>query len=693
MPNASRARFTALFDPRSVAVIGATPEPQKVGYSLMRNLLAGKPREIFPVTVSQTSVLGKRAYRSVLDIESPVDLALIAVRADIVPHVLTECGKKRVPFAVIISAGFKESGGAGIQLEEQIRAIAKKYKISLLGPNCLGVMNGRADLNGSFAADKPMPGDIAFVSQSGALGSALLDWATTHGVGFSKFVSLGNEAGLTELDFLDYLATDTESNAVLIYLEHVTDGATFMALAGRLAKKKPVVLIKAGRSARGRQAVASHTGSLAPEDAVFTAACRASGIIVVESLRELFNLARLFRMGIRQPLRRLAVLTNGGGPSVIAADLIDSSPSLELAELSETTKQKLRAVLPPMASVGNPVDIIGDGGASRYEAALGILINEKNVDAIMVMLTPQMMTETEKTAELLVSYAKKKPLLPVFMGGAAIQKGVARLEHRGLGNFWFPDDVVSALEALALGRAEGPAGPGYKKSAPASAPTTHAKRPVRLMDYSKTEKLLRRYGIRLDGAFVRSPKELPAAGKKLGKGPLAMKIVSPDVVHKTDAGGVVLNIADASAAAGAWEHIIHSVKKSYPKARVNGMVLQRMRNGKEVIIGMKRDPVFGPAIIFGLGGIFVEAMKDTALRVAPVNAKSANEMVREIKGFPLLKGLRGERPVNIAALEKLAVSLSRLALANPKISEIDLNPVIATAKEAVVVDARVILNS
>ena len=680
-PKVSRASWQKLFDPKAVAVIGATPEPQKVGYSVLANLLRGKKRDIYPVSVSQTEVLGLKAYRSVLDIAAPIDLALIAVRADIVPRVLVECGRKRVPFVVVISAGFKEAGEEGKKLEAEIKAIANKYNISLLGPNCIGIMSGRSDLNGSFAVEKPLPGEIAFVSQSGALGTALLDWANAHDIGFSKFVSLGNEAGLTELDFFEYLATDSETKAVLVYLEHVSDGEKFMALASRLAKRKTVVVIKAGRSARGRAAVASHTGSLAPTDAVFTAACRASGIIVIDSLRDLFNITRLFRLGIRRPLKRLVVLTNGGGPSIVASDAIDSSPSLELAELSEKTKKKLRAVLPPMAAVGNPVDIIGDASAARYESALKILTAERDVDGILVMLTPQMMTETLGTAELILKFSKKKPLLPVFMGGAAIQEGVAKLEEGGLGNFWFPEDAIRALEALAGSRKK------KVRVAPA-APTAPSE--LRPMEYPAMEKLLRKHGIRLDGVFVRAPRGLASACKKLGRGPFALKVVSKDVIHKTDAHGVALGLADISAVGSAWEEISRSVKKKHPKAKISGMVLQKMRGGKEIIIGMKRDPVFGPAIVFGLGGIFVEAMKDTSLRVAPVDARAAEAMVKEIRGIKLLQGLRGEEPVNFAALEKLIVNLSRLALSDPKIAEIDLNPVMAAPGGVAVVDARIL---
>lgn len=683
------------FDPGSVAVVGATEDKNKVGYSLVLNLLKGKTRKIYPITLEKNEILGLKAYRSVLEVNDKIDMALIAVRAAFVPQVLTECGKKKVPFVVVISAGFKEIGEEGKKLEEEITKIACKYKISLLGPNCLGVINSQSDLNASFAAEKPIRGGISFLSQSGATGAAMLDWSQKAGVGFSKFVSLGNEAGLTELEFLKYFASDKETKALLVYLEKVTDGWKFMELARKITSVKPMVLIKAGRSPRGSAAVMSHTGSLAPADAVFTAACRECGVITVESLREFFNLAKIFQIGIYKPLRRLAVLTNGGGPSVIATDLIDLSRSLELAELPRAAQNALRKVLPPMAAVGNPVDVIGDAGSQRYDDALKILTAQKNIDGIITILTPQMMTQADAVANILVSYCGKKPLIPVFMGGPSIERGLITLRNNGFTNFDFPKDAIEALDAIGETKNEKMAVKPFvvKNTTKRRGVTQEAGAPAQLkmMDFPATLKLLARYGVKISGVLLRRKEQLDAALKKFKNRTLAMKIISKDIVHKTDVGGVRLNLKTAEEAVKAWDGIMKSAKKKMPRAKIQGMFIQPMAEGKEVIIGMKRDPIFGPVIVFGLGGIFVEALKDTSMHVAPVTPAEGRRMIEEIKGYKILRGLRGEKSVNINALARIIAAVSKLSLARPEIKEIDLNPVMADNKKTSVVDARIIV--
>jgi acetyltransferase len=674
--------FQKFFNPESVAVIGATEDKNKVGYSLIANLLGGKARKIYPITLDKDEILGMKAYRSILEIKEPIGLALIAVRAEFVPQVLAQCGTKNVPFAIVISAGFKEMGGAGKELEKKIKEVAQKHRIALLGPNCLGIINARAGLNATFAAEKPLAGNISFLSQSGATGTALLDWSRSAGVGFSKFVSLGNEAGLTELDFMEYFAKDKDTDALLIYLEKVTDGRKFMELAKKITRVKPVVLIKAGRSPRGQAAVMSHTGSLAPADAIFTAACRESGIITVESLREFFNFTKLFQMGILKPLRRLAVVTNGGGPSVVAADFIDLSRSLELADIPAATRSALQKVLPPMAATGNPIDLIGDAGSGRYDDALKILTKQKSIDAIVAMLTPQMMTNAESVANVLVSHAKKKPIIPVFMGGQTVQKGITVLQKGGLVNFEFPKDAVEALDAMS---------PTAKKLAVKKPSTGNdAAQKPNMADFPATLKLLARYGINVPGILLRRKTELATAFKKFKNQPLAMKVISKEIVHKTDAGGVRLNLVTVDEAAKAWDGIANSSKVRKLKVKNPSMFVQPMAKGKEVIIGMKRDPSFGPVIVFGLGGIFVEALKDTAMRIAPVSVEEAHAMMEEIKGSKILRGLRGEKSVNMDALANIIAAVSKLSLAHPEIKEIDLNPVIADSKTATVVDARMI---
>ncbi|MGC9968496.1 MAG: acetate--CoA ligase family protein [Minisyncoccia bacterium] len=689
------------FDPQSVAVIGASNDKNKVGYSLVFNLKNGgaHKRKILPVSLTERVILGLPAYRSIAEIKDKVDLAVIAIPAFAVPAVLEECGKKEVGAAIIISSGFKEAGDAGKELEKKIRMTAASYHVALLGPNCLGTIDTHAGLNASFAAaETPAPGAIAFLSQSGALGAAMLDWAHKEGVRFSKFISLGNEAVLTEIEFLEYLAKDKETEAIMLYLEKVSDGKKFMALAKKITQKKPVVVLKAGRSARGSAAALSHTGSLAPESAVFEAACRECGVVTVGSLREFYNTAKLLQLGLtsgaldtQKPPREIAILTNGGGPSVVAADLVELSSSLSLAKLSEAATRALAKALPPIAALGNPVDILGDALPPRYESALKVLCAEKAAQGIIVILTPQMMTDAAGTARLLAAYGKKKLVIPVFMGREAVADGVRALREANLVNFDFPDDAIGALDALAFA-VFGKKAEAKPAAAPSAAPKLSAlKSAATLMDFAAARILLEKYGIEISGEFVRAKIDLDAILEELGAGPFAMKVISREISHKTDVGGVRLNLADAKAARDAWDEIAKAVRRKAPRAVIQGMLVQPMAKGKEIIIGMKRDPVFGPVISFGFGGIFVEAMHDVALRVAPVADADARKMMDEIKGASLLRGARGEKPVDARALTKLIVALSHLALLNPEIQAIDLNPAMATDRGAVVVDARVVV--
>ncbi|MEK7208748.1 MAG: acetate--CoA ligase family protein [Patescibacteria group bacterium] len=667
-----------IFNPQSVAVIGASNDKNKVGFALLTNLLTGGKRMIYPVNINRQELAGRKSYPTVKDIAAEIDLAVIAVRADIVPQILADCGAKKITAAIIISAGFKETGAVGQALEEKIAAVARDCGITLLGPNCLGIIDTQMDFNASFAAQKPPRGGIAFLSQSGALGAAILDLAIAENVGFSKFISLGNEAQLSEIEFLDYLAKDAATRAILVYLEKLSNGPEFIRLCTEITKTKPVVILRAGRSGRGRQAVLSHTGSLAPADSVFAAAGRQAGAIVVESIRELFNLAKLFQLGIKKPLRRLAVLTNGGGPSVVATDLIDLSPSLSLVEFSDSIKEALRKVLPPMAAVGNPVDIIGDALAMRYAEALKIIGAEKEVDGIILILTPQMMTEAKATAELIVEFSKQKPILPIFIGGPAVETGLNHLRQNNLVNFTFPKDAIEALDHLARGvkKQERAVEIGNVQPAPVSV--------LSMMDFAEMSKILEDYEISLSGILAKEKTELTEIRSKLGSGPLVMKAISPDIIHKTDSGAVRLNIKNIEEAEKAWDEIVIE----NPNAKLDGLLVQPLISGKEIIIGLKRDPIFGPTILFGFGGIFTEILKDIALRIAPVSQEMALEMIQEIKGAKILTGVRGEKPVNINALAELIVKVSKLAIEHPEIKEMDLNPVLVNPDSVFVVDAR-----
>lgn len=675
--------LSTLFNPRSVAVIGASSDPSKVGYALLKNIVDGsKERDVYPITLNAKEILGKKAYTSIAEVPEDVDLAVIAVRADIVPKILHECAHASVTTAVVITAGFKEIGAEGKKLEEEIAAMATKHGITLLGPNCLGVMNTHTDWNASFAVEAPTKGGIAFVSQSGAIGTALLDWANRERVGFSKFVSLGNEAALTELDFLEYLAEDTETTAVLMYAENIANGGMFMKLAKRLTDKKPLVILQAGKSARGSTAVSSHTGSLAPSSAVFEAAAKESGAIVARSLRELFSLAKLFSMGIVEAQEELVILTNGGGPSVNATDLVEATTSLSLTTFSPETKDALRAVLPSMAAVNNPIDVIGDAGPERYEGCLKTLTALPSTDAILALVTPQMMTHAEGIADVLLRYRAAKPIIPVMMGGASVAGGVEKLKAAGLVNFDFPSDVIDALEKLARGK---------PKKQPVESADAKASTPLRMLPITDMMTLLGEYGLHLAGEFVENGSGIEAALEKLGTGPYAMKAISQELVHKSDLRAVELNVVDRAALETAWEEIYQYVQAHTAGATIDGMLIQKMVKGQETIIGMKRDSTFGPVIVFGLGGIFVEILKDASMRVAPITKEAALAQVHEIQGIGLLTGARGREKANLDALADILVALSTLSLEHPEIQEIDFNPVFAAPDGAHIVDARVMV--
>jgi acetate---CoA ligase (ADP-forming) len=675
--------FENFFNPKSVAVIGASNDKSKVGYAVIANLLSGKPqagdRRIYPVTLSEKEVLGIPAFAGILDVQDDIDLAIIIVKADIVPQILADCGKKNIKNIIVISSGFKETGPSGADLENQITDIAKENGMMLLGPNCLGVIDTKNNLNTSFAGKNPLPGNIALLSQSGALGTAMIDWAVAEGIGFSKFISLGNEAGLTEIEFLEFLENDNDTAAILMYLENVKDGSKFRKILARVASNKPVVIIKAGMGNHGHLAVMSHTGALAPQSNIFIAACKQAGAVTTSSLRGFFNVVKILSQttDLKKPIQRLIILTNGGGPSVVAADLIDRSNSLSLVTLSDDTKEALREVLPKMAAIGNPVDIIGDALAERYDKALDVLCQVEDADAIIVILTPQMMTEAESTAKVLAKYKEKKKIFPIFIGGEGIQPGRLELIKSGMVHFEFPRDVIDGLDYLARGAAK------IKSSRHPKEPDTVLN--GEMMEFVGVLNILSEYGISVSGKFLARKEDLENALNSLGSGPYAMKAFSKEAIHKTEKNAVRLNILNLDEAGWIWEELWAKVPS------VEGIFVQKMEKGREIIIGMKRDHTFGPTILFGLGGIFAEAIKDTVIRIAPISKEEALKMMQEIKGIKILQGMRGEPPVNFDLLADIIVNLSRLALDHPEIKEIDLNPVMATDTSATIVDARVMI--
>ena len=691
----------SLFSPKSIAVIGASNRQGSVGRAAFTNILLNEyTGTVYPVNPKEHSISGVRAYPSVLDLPEIVDLAVVIVPAPIVPSVVEESGRKGVKGLVIISAGFKEVGPDGAELERQVSSIAQKYSIRMIGPNCLGVINAdpAVRLNASFASGMPLEGSIAFASQSGAIGEAVLDYAGRENIGISKFISMGNKADVNENDILEYLHRDSRTKVILLYLEDIIDGRKFVDTVSRVTEEKPIVAVKAGVSPEGAKAASSHTGALAGSDEAYNAILKQSGVIRVESIIDLFDLARAFAKQSLPKGNRVAIITNGGGPGIMATDA-SVRYGLQIAQFSEATKNILRAGLPKEASVNNPIDLIGDAQADRYELALGALSDE-NVDCALVLLTPQAMVDLKKVAETIASVGPNsgKTILASLLGLGDVTPAVGILESNGIPNYSFPESAVRALAAMSE----------YKRWI--ERPRTQVKhfdvdlvqarkiiaraKQAGLTNLSQTDamSLLGVYGLpAIKTEFARTRQQAVTLAKKIGL-PVAMKIVSPDVVHKTDIGAVKLDLNSEQDIGGAFDEILKNVKASTPGARIEGVLLQNyVTGGTETIIGIHRDPKFGPLLMFGLGGIYVEAYRDVSFRLAPIRELGARNMIQQIRGGKILEGFRGQPPRDMEAIAECIQRLSQLAMELEDVQEVDVNPLLAFEKGCKAVDARVII--
>ncbi|MDP2627340.1 MAG: acetate--CoA ligase family protein, partial [Candidatus Rokubacteria bacterium] len=644
----SEVLLQPFFDPRSVAIIGASRDPSKVGGSVLANLrAAGFEGRVIPVNAGAGTVQGLAAVPSILAVEGPVDLAVIAVPAPAVLPSLEECARKGVGGAVVISAGFREIGAEGRERERKLREWLAHRPLRVLGPNCLGWIRPSKRLNVTFAPGMPLPGGIAFISHSGALAVAILDWARDRRMGFSLFASLGNQADLTESDVLEAVAHDPETRVIVGYIEGLADGRRFFRALREAAALKPVVLLKAGRSAAGARAVSSHTGALAGSDAAFDAAVKQAGAVTAPSVEALFDLARGLAT---QPLprgRRLLVLTNGGGLGIVATDAAGEA-GLEVVPLDEGARERLRAVLPPTASVGNPVDIVGDADAARYGNALRAA-GPESADAAVVLLTAQATTESLGVARAIVGATRNWPIpvMASFVGGARVAAGARAVEEAGIPCYAFPEHAVAALGRMALlasrrSRARGEARRADPPAGLASLLTSLEPRGGKMLGMGELAPLLDAYGIPMARAeLALSAEEAAAAAVRIGF-PVALKIASPDITHKTDVGGVRLGCRSREEVAEAARSMLRAVRDAQPSAVVDGFLVQRMlRPGHELLLGMIRDEQFGPLVMVGFGGIYVEVLKDTAARLAPLSPAEALEMLDELRMAPVLGGIRG----------------------------------------------------
>lgn len=697
-------QFEAVFYPKSIAVIGASRTPKSVGNDLVKNLVQqGYRGQIYPVNPQADELYGQRVYPTVRQLPGEVDLALIAVPAKFVPQVLTEAADKGAKGAIIISAGFKEVGQ--LELEQEVARICRERQVALIGPNCLGVINPEVKMNASFAAIMPSFGNIAFISQSGALCSSVLDYAKEFNLGFSKFMSIGNKALVDEIELLRYFAADPQTKVIAMYVEQLERANEFIATATEIARSqnpKPIIILKSGRTSAGAAAIASHTGSLAGGDVAYQALFAQSGVIRANTIRELFEYIDIFSHNPLQPVRNVAIITNAGGPGVITTDETTSN-GLELATISPETQQHLQAFLPAAANTKNPVDILGDAKADRYQQTLEILATDPNVDALMVLLTPQSTTEVAATAQAIVEVKRRiqKPLVASFMGKETVDDSIRLLESAGVSTTSFPELGIRGLAAMRQ-YMDFRSRPGEEDftfadlNRPAATELLHqaAKEQLTAVPEALALQLFEQYQLpTLKRVELHSEAEAQAAASHF-TGPVALKIVSPDIIHKSDAGGVMLNVQPAELAAQ-YLALLARVQKNVPTARLTGALAVEMapKGGLELIVGAKQVPGLGTMVMVGLGGIYVEVFKDITFAFAPVSRQQAQRLVAELNIFTILQGARGQAAYDIPALVEVIGRISTLVSDHPQISELDINPllILPAGQGVKVLDGRLML--
>ncbi len=677
-------QLEAFFNPKSIAVIGASREPEKVGHKILKNLLEyGFKGHLYPINPNTNELLGLKCYGNITEVPGQVDLAVIVVPEKIVPVIARECGEKGVKGIVVISAGFSETGREGTYLEKELLETCQKYNIRMQGPNCLGLINTQSRLNASFAAAQPHTGNIAFISQSGALGSTILNWALHNHVGFTKFISLGNEADLTATDFLEALSEDEQTRAIGLYIEGVKDGHRFVKVAKELSKNKPVIVLKSGTTDVGVRAVSSHTGSLAGSDAAFSAAFKKADVLRVDVLKELYDVLLAFE---GQPLPKnnnVLIITNGGGPGILAADACEKI-GLNLPLLEPEIREELRKSLPAHASLNNPIDVLGDADDRRYKLALTTGIKSQNISGIIVILTPQAMTPSDKIAELIVEISKTtdKPIVASFMGFDEDSVAVKTLLKNNIPNYPFPESAAFVLKKMCEYTSilkkpnENPLYPVQVDENVIKTIIAEMRKDDRLVPtVEESLKIATMYGIAVPKAMVaRSSNEAGKIADSLGY-PVALKVVSSEILHKTDVGGVILNNISRTQVEQNYETIIGKISKLLPHAKISGVLVQKMAlHGKEVIVGAVRDPQFGPLMMFGLGGIYVNFLRDVSYRLCPLSKLEAEEMIEETKAYNLLKGVRGEPASDIASVVDVILKISQIMSQFDEIVEMEVNP-------------------
>ena len=695
--NAKKDKMNDFFYPRSIAVIGAAREEDKVGHSVLKNLLdANFQGELVPVNPNADEILGLKTLHTA----KKVDLAVIVVPAKIVPAVLEESARVGVKAAIIISAGFRESGAQGAKLEAQIREITKKYGIRIVGPNCLGIMSTGANLNASFASEYPVKGGISLISQSGAICTSFLDWAANESLGFDKLVSVGNKVDVAEAELLDYIARDPSTRVVALYVEGIDNGREFMQVSKEVSRLKPVIALKAGRTDMGAKAASSHTGALAGSDAAYDAAFKQSGILRVNSIDEFFDAAKAFSRCPIPKIPGVAIITNAGGPGVLASDA-SAECGVPLANFTKETIEALRNALPQESNIYNPIDILGDAKPRRYVATLEIILADQNVGGVILLLTPQAMTEPEETANLInrLSLHTSKPIITSFIGGKELKKAREKLKRGSAANFDSPETAVRAARNLIKFREIATSSEGASTQLRSGQNRAAFLRLEGVRSEGRTtlteeegKDVLRAYGIKAprETVVTRRDKVIQAA-REIGY-PIVMKVSSPDIAHKTDVGGVITGISNDRAAKNAFDQIYANINKRMPQARIGGVIIEEMVEGEEVIVGVTCDPQFGPFITFGLGGLYVEVLKDVSHRLAPITVAEAKQMISEVKSYPILLGTRGRKALDINAVADTIVRVSQISQDFEEIQEIEINPLMVQENGCIAVDALVVIS-
>jgi acetyltransferase len=695
-----------IFNPKSIAVIGASDVEDSVGCAIVKNFTQlGYAGKVYLVNIRKPEILGLKTYQKIEQIPEPVDLAIIATPATTVPTVVEECGRAGVKGVIIVSAGFKETGAEGKALEEKILEVKRKYSIRVIGPNCIGVIRPRINLNATFMNKMPKPGKVAFISQSGALGSAILDWAMHENIGFSNFVSVGSMIDVDFGDLIDYFGTDPKTKSILMYVEGINEARKFMSAARHFARTKPIIVVKAGKFSESAKAAASHTGSLSGEDVIYNAAFKRAGIVRVEEIEDLFNAAEVLGT---QPLPRgpnLALITNAGGPGVMATDALIAKGG-KLAKLSPKTMNVLNSILPPFWSKGNPIDVLGDADAERYKTAVEACLNDPNVDGVLIIFTQQAVSRAIRIAKTIVELLKSKTyqnktILTSFMGYGAVQEANSILNAHNIPTYSTPENAIKTY--MYMYQYQRNLDLIYETPEERPVDTAPPKRPImvilrnaaaenrELLMEDEAKRLLEYYNFPVVKTEVATTaNEAVAFAHKIGY-PVVLKILSPQIAHKTDAGGVILDLNSDADVKQAFDIIMHRAKAYNPNAERIGVTVQSMvtRKDYEVILGAKTDPLFGPVILFGMGGVGVELFKDYSIGLPPLNTTLISRMMEETKVYQLLKGYRKVPPANLKLLEETMVLFSQLLIDFPQIKEIDINPMLISEKEACILDARI----